>query len=195
MVLLTEIRLDFWGRRDNQTIKGRQNISQSKVVSGLWLEEHTALCALEVCLVSIRMLSLITRSARIKPGLCLVPLFHWFIYSDPDSTWLWTCICNLISPLALQSVFISVLSLAFEFQQSLPFDSQECPVALVRTPHPALLMGIETQFLPSIHWASSFSSELVFSCSDRARSLIVILMVLCHQRLIIFCILSEAVTF
>lgn len=129
------MRLDSCGRRDNQTIKGKENISQSKVVSGLRLEEHTALCALEVCLVFIRMLSLITSSAHIKLGLYPVPLFHWFIcYSDPDSTWLWTCICNLISPLTLQSVFISVLPLVFEFQQSLPFDSQECPVALNSPP-------------------------------------------------------------
>lgn len=85
-----------------------------------------------------------------------------FTFDSPKSTYI--CAFLGVWTLAISSFWLS-----------------ECSVILIRTPHPALLLVVETQLLPRMHWASSFSSELVFSCSKGARSLTVILMIPCHQ--------------
>lgn len=141
--------------------------------------------------------SLGTSRTHIEPVLHAIPLFYPF--STPSFTQIltllgsWPGSVTQVSPLALQSVFISVFFLVFEFQQSLRFDF-DCPVALAGFP-------------PSSHHGGRNStsasyplSQLVFlrTCVLRFQQNKIIDTYIdypCLQRLIIFWILWEGITF
>ena len=172
--------LESWGqeRGDNQTIKGRRNIPQSRAVRGLWGAEQTALCTGQGCLAFVGRVRLATqqhaREASFVPcpsaTICL-PLRSWLCLS-----------LDLVLELrfAFGSPKSAVLYLVLELQNFSLLTLRVC-CCFGRNSPPSSPRGGRN---PTSAWyprASSSSLDLVLSCSRGARVLTVMLMIPCHR--------------